>query len=149
MVCFQLCVQDKRWLIHRGNHERKAITESVAAEQPGDSHSGSSPECPHGENPRVCSRRRCSFCASTINGLIWSRTHWKYHSPSQGCPGGSDSKEYACNAEDPGSNRGSGRSPGEGNSYPLQYPCLENPMDGGARWATVYEVARSQTRLSD
>ena len=149
MVCFQLCVQDKRWLIHRGNHERKAITESVAAEQPGDSHSGSSPEHPHGENPRVCSQRRCSFCASTINGLIWSGTHWKYHSPSQGCPGGSDSKEYACNAGDPGSNHGSGRSPGEGNSYPLQYPCLENPMGRGAWRATVHGVTKSQTRLSD
>ena len=44
-----------------------------------------------------------------------------------GLPGGSDSKESACNAEDPGSSPGSGRSPGEGN--PLQYPCLENSME--------------------
>ena len=44
---------------------------------------------------------------------------------------------------------GSGRSPGEGNGDPLQYSCLENPMDGGAWWATVHEVAKSQTRLSD
>ena len=40
-------------------------------------------------------------------------------------------------------------SPGEGNGNPLQYPCLENPMDGGAWWATVYRVAKSWTRLSD
>ena len=40
-------------------------------------------------------------------------------------------------------------SPGEGNGNPLQYSCLENPMDGGAWWATVYGVTKSQTRLSD
>ena len=47
-------------------------------------------------------------------------------------PGGSDGKASACNAGDPGSIPGLGRSPGEGNSSPLQYSCLENPMDGGA-----------------
>ena len=44
---------------------------------------------------------------------------------------------------------GSGRSPGEGNGNPLQYSCLENSMDGGAWWATVHGVTKSQTRLSD
>ena len=44
---------------------------------------------------------------------------------------------------------GSGRSPGEGNGSPLQYSCLENPMDGGAWWATAQGVAKSRTRLSD
>ena len=43
----------------------------------------------------------------------------------------------------------SGRSPGEGNGNPLQYSCLENPMDGGAWWATVHGVAKSRTQLSD
>ena len=38
---------------------------------------------------------------------------------------------------------------GEGNGTQLQYSCLENPMDGGARWAAVHGVAKSQTRLSD
>ena len=42
-----------------------------------------------------------------------------------------------------------GRSPGEGNGNPLQYSCLENPMDGGAWWAAVHGVAESWTRLSD
>ena len=42
----------------------------------------------------------------------------------------------------------SGRSPGEGNGNPLQYSCLENPMDGGASQATVYGVAKSWTQLS-
>ena len=54
----------------------------------------------------------------------------------------------ACNAGDPGSIPGLGRSPGEGNGNPLQYPCLENSMDGGAWRATVHRVAKSQTRLS-
>ena len=49
-----------------------------------------------------------------------------------GFPGGSDGKAFACNAGDPGSIPGLGRSPGEGNGNPLQYSCLENPMDGGA-----------------
>ena len=43
----------------------------------------------------------------------------------------------------------SGRSPGEGNGKPLQYSCLENPIDGGAWYATVHGVAKSQTQLSD
>ena len=46
--------------------------------------------------------------------------------------GGSDGKASACNAGDPGSIPGLGRSPGEGNGNPLQYSCLENPMDGGS-----------------
>ena len=50
----------------------------------------------------------------------------------KGFPGGSDGKASACNAGDPGSIPGSGRSPGEGNGNPLQHSCLENPMDGGA-----------------
>ena len=48
-----------------------------------------------------------------------------------GFPGGSDGKESACNTKDPGSVPGSGRSPGEGHGNPLQYSCLENPMDRG------------------
>ena len=61
--------------------------------------------------------------------------------------GGSDSKESACNAGDPGSIPGSGRSLGEGNGKPLQYSCLENPMDRGAWQATVHRVAKSRTGL--
>ena len=49
-----------------------------------------------------------------------------------GFPGGSDGKVSDYNAGDPGSIPGSERSPGEGNGTPLQYSCLENPMDGGA-----------------
>ena len=64
-------------------------------------------------------------------------------------PGGSDRKESACNAGDPGLIPGSGRPSEEGNGNPLQYSCLENPMDGGAWWAAVHGVVKSQTRPSD
>ena len=64
-------------------------------------------------------------------------------------PGSSEVKVSACNAGDLGSIPGLGRSPGDGNGNPLQYSCLEDPMDRGAWWATVHLVAKSQTRLSD
>ena len=64
-------------------------------------------------------------------------------------PGGSDSKESACNVGDSGSIPGVGRSPGEGNCNPLQYSCLENSMDRGAWWATVHGVGKGQTQLSE
>ena len=54
-------------------------------------------------------------------------------------------KESACNAGDPGSIPGSGRSPGEGNGNPLQYSCLENPMDRVAWWVTVHGIAQNWT----
>ena len=57
-------------------------------------------------------------------------------------------KESTCNAGDPSLIPGSGRSSGEGNGNPLQYSCLENPMDRGAWWATVHRVEKSWTRLS-
>ena len=53
-------------------------------------------------------------------------------------PGGSNRKESACNEGDLGSIPGSGRSPGEGNGNPLQYSCLENRVDKGARQAIVH-----------
>ena len=55
------------------------------------------------------------------------------------------SKESARNAGDLGSIPGLGRFPGEGNGNPLQYSCLENPMDRGAWWATVHGVTESDT----
>ena len=62
---------------------------------------------------------------------------------------GSDGKASVCNAGDLGLIPGLGRSPGEGNGNPLQYSCLENPMDGGACLAAVHGVAKSRTQLSD
>ena len=67
----------------------------------------------------------------------------------RGFPGGSNGKVSACNAGDTGSVPGSGRSPGEGKSNPLQYSCLENPMDRGAWWSSVHGVTKSQTQVSD
>jgi len=71
----------------------------------------------------------------------WRWLELKKNVQRVGFPGGSDGKESACNAGDPGS----GRSPGERNGNPLLYPCLENPMDRGAWWDTV---AQSWTQLS-
>ena len=62
-------------------------------------------------------------------------------------PGGSVSKEYASNAGDQGLIPELGRTPGEGNGNPLQYPSLGNPMDRGAWWAAVHRVTKTQTRL--
>ena len=66
-----------------------------------------------------------------------------------GTPCSSNGKESACNIGDPGLICWSGRSPGEGNGNPLQYSCLENPMDRGACWATPHGVAKSWMRLSN
>ena len=64
-------------------------------------------------------------------------------------PGGSEVKASASNVGDLGSIPGWGRSPGEDNGNPLQYSCLENPMDGGVWWATVHGVvAQTQTQLT-
>ena len=79
------------------------------------------------------------FLLSNSRASIWQE--------ALGFPGGSDGKESACNARDLGSLPRLGRSPGEGNGNPLQYSCLENPMDRGAWRTTVHGVTKSQTRL--
>ena len=66
-----------------------------------------------------------------------------------GFPGGSVVKNLPANAEEVGLSPGSGRSPGGGNGNPLQYSCLDNPMDRGAWWATVHGAPESQIRLHD
>ena len=88
--------------------------------------------------------KRSSYFTGCFCGL--GELHWTL----KHCfPGGSEVKVSACNVGDLGSIPGSGRSPGEGNGNPLQYSCLENPIDGGAWWATVHGVAKSRTGLSD
>ena len=70
---------------------------------------------------------------------------------NRGHPDSLAGKEPFCNAGDPGdtgSVPGSGRSPGEGNGYPLQYSCLENLRNRGAWQTTIHEVAKSQIQLS-
>ena len=64
-----------------------------------------------------------------LSGIEYLSLYWTSH--AMGFPGGSDGKESACSVRDWGSIPGSGRS-GEGNGYPLQYSCLENPMNRGA-----------------
>ena len=85
------------------------------------------------------------FNFSHCNLYIQHGFNWHSLFPKKGFPGGSEVKVSACNAGDLGSIPGSGRSPGEGNSNPLQYSCLENPMNGGAWWATVHRVAELDT----
>ena len=75
-------------------------------------------------------------------GKTIALTRWTF--VSKGFPCGSASKESACNAGDLGSIPGLGRSPEEEKGYPLQYSCLENPMDR-AWWATAHGVAKSGT----
>ena len=64
-------------------------------------------------------------------------------------PGGSDDKESACNAGDPGSIPGLVRSPGEGNDYPLKISCLENSVARGAWQPIVHGATKSRTQLRD
>ena len=63
----------------------------------------------------------------------------------RGFPGVSDGEESACNSGEQGSIPESGRYPGEGNANLRQYSCVENSMDRGAWWVTVYRVTKSQT----
>ena len=66
-----------------------------------------------------------------------------------GFPDVSVGKESTCNAGDSVSVPGLGRSPGKGDGNPLQYSCLENPMDTGSWWATIHGVTKSWTQLSN
>ena len=78
-------------------------------------------------------------CWASVHGVQKSRRDLV---TKQGFPGGAEVKASACNVGDLGSIPGSGRFPGEGNGNPLQYSCLENPMDGGTWWATVHGSQR-------
>ena len=111
-------------------------------------------------NPLQCSclenPRDGGAWGAAIYGVTQSQTRLKWLGSSSSSRGqnkaassSSEVKASACNARDLSSIPGSGRSPGEGNGNPLQYSCLENPMDRGAWWATVHGVTKSRTRLSD
>ena len=86
------------------------------------------------------------FILGTMNILPIGKGHLGCYLYSRyghiGFPRGSVVKNPPINAEDTGSIPGLGRSPGEGNGNPLQYSCLENPMNRGAWWATVHGVAK-------
>ena len=81
------------------------------------------------------------------NRLSVKFTIIKFQDPA--LPAGSDGKESTCKMGDLGLIPRLGRSPGGGHSNPLQYSCLENPMDRGAWWAMVHGVTKSWTQLSD
>ena len=86
----------------------------------------------------------CIF-VHTILKLLRTKKYlssYLYLTTNVGFPHTSVGEESACNAGDPGSVLGPGRSPGEGNGNPLQYSCLENPMNRGAWQATVHGVAK-------
>ena len=80
----------------------------------------------------------------TIKGGKRTENVSPYMCVYMGFPDGSDGKESSCNAGDPGSIPGLGRSPGEGHGNPLQYSCLENLMVRGPWQATVHRVTKSQ-----
>ena len=96
------------------------------------------------DKPRECIKKQRHYFASKD---LYSQSYG--FSIALGFPGGSDGKESAYSAGDIGLIPGPGRSPGEGNGNPLQYSCLENPMDGGAWQATVHGLAKSRTWLSN
>ena len=95
-----------------------------------------------GESPGHQSLVGCRLWGYTESDM--TEATWQQHQ-QQGFPGGSDIRQSACNVGNPGSISGCRRAPGEGNGYPLQYSCLENPRDGGAWWASVYGVTESHT----
>ena len=97
------------------------------------------PRSPH-SNRYICHKRWESTTFSFPSHL--------FHDPHD-FPDGSNGKESACNVGDLGLIPGLGRSPGEGNSYPLQCSGLENSMDWEAWQATVHGVPKSRTRLSN
>ena len=85
----------------------------------------------------------CKYSSLNLEYLPWT------HIFIRSFPGGSNGKEFACNSGDLDLIPGLGRFPGEGNGYPLQYSCLENPMNKGTWWAIVHVVTKIHTWLSD
>ena len=101
----------------------------------------------HSIDTKTCQRKQHTHTSNTSTldtSLIYLKK--KILKTIFGFPRGSDGKESACYA---GSTPGLGRSPGEGNGYPLQCSCLENSMDRGAWWAAVHGVTKSWTWLSN
>ena len=90
-------------------------------------------------------RRGARICKSFCNKVTKRLLLIKENFPLKRLPHSLVSEESACNVGDPGLIPGSGRSPGEGNDNPLQYSCLENPMDRGAWRATVHGLQESDT----
>ena len=75
---------------------------------------------------------------------FWTEREERFYTYPRNFPGGSDGKESAYSAGDPGLISGLGRTPVEGNAYPFQYSCLENPMNRGAWWVAACGVSESE-----
>ena len=90
------------------------------------------------------SSRRLSFLPWVFSALLLNIS-WLYVLEFKGFPVGSDGKESTCSAADLCLISGLGRSPGKGNGNPLLYSCLENSLNRGAWWVTVYRVTKSNT----
>ena len=103
-------------------------------------------DCSYGIKRRLMDREAWR---AAIHGVAKSWTRLSDWADWRSFPGGSQSKESTCNAGDPVSIPGLGRSSGGGHSTLLQYSYLENPMDRGAWWATVHGVTKSRTQLSN
>ena len=103
--------------------------------------------------PRQCFPKRHLFCKSLVPNDFLKTLFFFFKGKIPFClcmwgfPAGSVGKESACSAGDLGLIPGSGRSPEGGHGYPLQYSCLESPMDRGAWQATVYRVTKSWAQL--
>ena len=119
-----MCVSMNVWTCSEVCLERPL---DVRSEGTGPSPVPSLADCPTGEKLPVVSESQFSHLKLRLTRLV-----------KPGLPRWLRGKESACNAGDPASIPGSGRSSGEGNGYPLQYSCLENPMDRGDWWATVH-----------
>ena len=99
--------------------------------------------------PKICQE---SIALNSVTEKNFLMRKWEMLAFHPGFPGASVVKDLPANAGeagDLGSIPGWGRSPGGGNGNPLQYSCLGNPMDRGARWATVHKVTKSWTWLSN
>ena len=94
------------------------------------------------ENPRDGGAWWAAIYGVTQSWTRLKRLSSSSSSKDKSFPGGSDSKESACNAGNLGSIPRLGRSPGEGNGNPVQYSSLENPMNRRAWWATVYGITK-------
>ena len=120
------CFPSSRWGIVRG-------ILGASQEVPGDLHSSNLDNIPYVDPIHLLTWFSLCFSTPVFSDLL-------------GLPWWLRSKESACNAGDLGSIPGSGTSPGEGNDYPLQYSCLENPMDGGA-WQAIAHMVSELTWL--
>ena len=99
-------------------------------------------------NWTLMSTQRPAYKCLLDVSVCWFILNYTLYIVYMGFSDGTVVKNLAINAGDTGLISGLGRCPGGGNGHPLQYSCLENPLDRGAWWVTVYNVTESRTQLS-